>query len=133
MAAATPNARNIFLAALDRPPAERAAYLGEACADNAALRQRVEALLRAHDAPGAFMSEAGPPALGDTADFTTAAPAAGARPACEPGVVVAGRYALQERIGEGGMGEVWVARQTEPVRRVVAVKVIKAGMDSRAV
>src|SRR5262249_5374685 len=51
----------------------------------------------------------------------------------EPGTVVAGRYKLLERIGEGGMGEVWVARQTEPVQRKVAFKVIKAGMDSKSV
>ena len=47
--------------------------------------------------------------------------------------VIAGRYTLREKIGEGGMGEVWVARQTEPVQRMVALKLIKAGMDSRAV
>ena len=51
----------------------------------------------------------------------------------EPGVVIAGRYTLQEKIGEGGMGEVWVAKQTEPVKRKVALKLIKTGMDSRAV
>src|SRR5262249_32948416 len=51
----------------------------------------------------------------------------------EPGVVIAGRYTLVEKIGEGGMGEVWVAKQTEPVKRQVALKLIKAGMDSKAV
>src|SRR5262249_12489991 len=49
------------------------------------------------------------------------------------GTVIAGRYKLLERIGEGGMGTVWVAHQTQPVRRKVALKLIKAGMDSRSV
>ena len=51
----------------------------------------------------------------------------------DSGSVIAGRYTLQEKIGEGGMGEVWVAKQTEPVKRKVALKLIKPGMDSRAV
>ena len=55
------------------------------------------------------------------------------RPMSEPGIVIAGRYTLQEKIGEGGMGEVWVAKQTEPVKRKVALKLIKTGMDSKAV
>ena len=50
-----------------------------------------------------------------------------------PDVLIAGRYTLQQKIGEGGMGEVWVAKQTEPVKRKVALKLIKTGMDSRAV
>src|SRR5262249_22925459 len=54
-------------------------------------------------------------------------------PGTEPGAVIAGRYTLVEKIGEGGMGEVWVAKQTEPVKRKVALKLIKAGMDSKAV
>src|SRR5262245_55611220 len=61
MAATLHNARDLFLAALERPPAERAAYLEAACGADAALRERVEALLRAHDEPGAFLSEASPP------------------------------------------------------------------------
>ena len=51
----------------------------------------------------------------------------------QAGLVIANRYVLKERLGEGGMGEVWVAAQTEPVKRHVAIKLIKAGMDSKAV
>ena len=55
------------------------------------------------------------------------------RPGPAAGVVIGGRYTLQQKLGEGGMGEVWGARQTEPVKRQVALKLIKTGMDSRAV
>jgi tetratricopeptide (TPR) repeat protein len=128
--AATPKAaRDLFLGALERTPAERAAYLDGACAGDAALRQRVEALLRAHDEPGQFLSEAKPegaggagtPAPADPGDTATYRPGAAAA-----GAVVAGRYKLLQPIGEGGMGAVWLAEQTEPVRRRVAVKLIRA-------
>src|SRR5262249_5691933 len=117
------------------------------------LRAAVEALLAAHDKPSNILDK--PPAdLGQTVDSDPAAPDTGARgehtpppdeapagpvlttdykPKVDPGAVIAGRYTLVEKIGEGGMGEVWVARQTEPVKRKVALKLIKAGMDSRAV
>src|SRR5205814_10642757 len=79
---------------------------------------------------------AGP--LGGPADLPAPAGAAGAPPAEagdaeRPGAVIAGRYKLLEAIGEGGMGRVWMAKQTEPVKRLVAVKLIKPGMDSRQV
>jgi len=122
MALTTKNARDIFLAASERTPAERAAYLDEACAGDAALRQRVEALLHAHDEPGAFLSEAPADASATAALIPTLV-----------GTVIAGRYKLLEAIGEGGMGTVWVAEQTQPVRRKVALKLIKAGMDSKSV
>jgi Protein kinase domain len=54
-------------------------------------------------------------------------------PNLEPGLFIAGRYSLMEKIGQGGMGEVWVAKQTEPVKRKVALKLIKTGLDSKAV
>ena len=65
-----------------------------------------------------------PPKLVHTTDY---------RPNLEPGLVIAGRYTLVQKISEGGMGEVWVAKQTEPVKRKVALKLIKTGMDSKAV
>src|SRR5262245_22547770 len=143
--AAMKNARDIFLDALERAPVDRAVYLDEACGGAAALRQRVEALLRANDDPGAFLSEvkpgasdAGrepPAAPGATVDSAPGQPETQDHgdPTARVGAVLAGRYKLVEAIGEGGMGSVFMAQQTEPVKRAVAVKVVKAGMDSRAV
>jgi serine/threonine protein kinase len=114
---------SLFAAALQKPPAGRAAYLDQACADDPGLRQRVEALLRAQEAAGSFLE---PPALPPVATVAEV-------PATErPGTVI-GSYKLLERIGEGGMGTVWMAQQQEPVKRLVAVKLIKAGLDSRQV
>src|SRR5262249_29716589 len=102
--------------------AERAAFLDEACAANPALRGEVEALLRAFEGAGDFMNRAAPPP--GTVDFG---------PVTErPGTVI-GPYKLMEQIGEGGMGLGFVAEQQQPVRRKVALKVIKPGMDSRQV
>jgi serine/threonine protein kinase/tetratricopeptide (TPR) repeat protein len=127
----------VFADALKLPtPAERAAYLDRACAGDPGLRAGVEALLRAHASDPGFLE---PPAgsLAGTTDppaatgpaATTSQPVAAER----PGAVLAGRYKLLEPIGEGGMGEVWMAQQTEPVRRLVAVKLIKPGLDSKQV
>src|SRR5262249_14217389 len=106
-------------------PGERAAYLDQACADDPALRARVEALLRAHDQTGHLLDRAGAVDVQATEAHISRGE--------QPGTVVAGRYKLLEEIGEGGMGTVWVAEQTQPVRRKVALKLIKAGMDSRSV
>jgi len=114
--------KSIFLhaAGLDAPAA-RAFYLDEACGADPAIRVRIEGLLAAHDRLGANP----PPTAGLGSTATPAGDAAGA--------VLGGRYKLVEQIGEGGMGTVWMAQQTEPVKRLVAVKLIKAGMDSRQV
>jgi serine/threonine protein kinase/WD40 repeat protein len=135
MAIDTARVKSLFLAASDlADPPERAAYLDRECGREAALRARVEALLRANDA-----SPLPEPGLADaTGAFAPDAPAAGAttdHPGKDEqaGTVIAGKYTLVEVIGEGGMGSVWRARQTEPVKRFVAVKLIKAGMDSRQV
>jgi tetratricopeptide (TPR) repeat protein len=113
----------VFLAAADKDPAERAAFPDEACGADAELRQRVEQLLGAHDEPG---SQPLPPAQ-------TSVAVAPAEPAEEVGTVIAGRYKLLQQLGEGGMGSVFMAEQTRPVKRMVALKVVKAGMDSKSV
>src|SRR5262245_19736836 len=122
--------RTIFLTALDTgDPAARAAYLDRACAGDTALRQRIEALLQSHSEAGSFLEQpvAGP------AGTQASPPSDAGRPAPEersdhPGTAI-GPYELLELIGEGGMGAVWMAQQTEPVRRLVALKLIKPGMD----
>jgi serine/threonine protein kinase len=117
----------IFSGALDRDPGpERAAYLDEACGGDAALRERAEALLRAHEQLGGFLEPRGTDALEPS-------PAASAEANPMAGTLVGGRYKLIEEIGEGGMGTVWMAQQLEPVKRAVAVKLIKAGMHSKQV
>src|SRR5262249_34875462 len=147
------NEESLFREALAKPPGERAAFLDTACADKPGLRAAVEALLAADEASGGFLNRL-PRALGETVDSSPipADPAATAehtpsptpsllhgasttecRGTLDAGAIIAGRYTLQEKLGEGGMGEVWVARQTEPVKRKVALKLIKPGMDSRAV
>jgi len=127
----TARAKSLFLAASDLAnPAERAAYLDRECGGEAELRARVEALLRANDA-----APLAPPreAAGDYTPEPSPLPTTDYQATAEAGTVIAGRYTLLEKIGEGGMGSVWRAKQTEPVKRFVAVKLIKAGMDSRQV
>ncbi len=114
---------SLFAAALQKPPADRAAYLDQACTDAPALRQRVEALLRAQVAAGSFL-QAPPADLCATVDKPSVAE--------RPGAII-GPYKLLQQIGEGGMGTVFMAEQTKPVQRKVALKVIKPGMDSRQV
>lgn len=114
----------IFNAALQKgSTAERFAYLDGACGSDAELRGRLEALLRAHEEAGSFLDA--PP---DDPDAT----AESLRLAEGPGTTI-GPYKLLQRIGEGGFGLVYMAEQQEPVRRKVALKVIKLGMDTRQV
>jgi serine/threonine protein kinase/tetratricopeptide (TPR) repeat protein len=122
---------SVFSVALERGSAgERQAYLDQACADDPALRARVEALLRAHDRAGGFLGR-----VPDPAETAATEQSEGTGPTADlaANVVIAGRYRMLERIGEGGMGEVYLAQQTEPIRRLVAVKLVKPGMDSRQV
>src|SRR5262249_47221006 len=95
------------------------------------LRGRVEVLLQAYAGAGSFL-ERPPVGSADTGESGSGATET-IRPGQAAGTIVAGRYKLMEQIGEGGMGTVWMAEQTEPIQRRVAVKVIKAGMDSKQV
>jgi len=116
----------VLNAALELRPAERAAYLDEACAGDAALRQQVEDLLRADAAAEGFL-EAPPAGLGVGRTVRLSVP-----PTEKPGDKI-GHYKLLQQIGEGGCGVVYMAEQEEPVRRRVALKVIKLGMDTKQV
>jgi WD40 repeat protein/serine/threonine protein kinase len=115
--------RDLFEAALELPPEGRGAYLDGVCGGDVALRQRLEALLNKHDWAGSFLEN---PAVPEFA--TVDEPSVSER----PGMVI-GPYKLLEQIGEGGFGVVFMAEQTQPVRRKVALKVLKPGMDTRQV
>jgi serine/threonine protein kinase/predicted Zn-dependent protease len=121
------DAKSIFLDALDCKGAEELErFLAIACGSDEALRGRVEELIRAHRDAGAFLGGLGEP--GGTAKQNGAD-----EPFTErPGSVI-GPYKLLEQIGEGGFGIVFMAEQSQPIRRQVALKVLKPGMDSRQV
>ena len=146
--------KSLFQAALDlTDPTAQAAYLAKACPDDPGLRDRVAALLQADAQAGQFLaSELGPLdpmnadfALVDTAVIptgvtlgyskladrreTAAAPAI----ASLVGSTITGRYKVRQEIGEGGMGTVYMAEQFQPIKRMVALKLIRAGMNSRSV
>jgi serine/threonine protein kinase len=124
-------AREIFLHAVGKlPPEQWNDYVAEACGGNAELAQCVGRFLEVHQEAGSFLDQ--PAAeLGVTEAFITGArPKVTALPLQEsPGTVI-GPYKLLQQIGEGGMGTVFMAEQTQPVQRKVALKVIKPGMDS---
>jgi eukaryotic-like serine/threonine-protein kinase len=114
--------RDVFLAAAERPAGERDAFLDQACAGDDEFRRNVALMLDAHVRPGPLDRGA-----------VRVDGAAGDRPGDEGTGTRVGPYKLIDRVGEGGMAVVWMAQQTEPVKRLVAVKLIKAGMDSRQV
>src|SRR5437867_1801602 len=114
----------IFAEALRLPPEQRAAYLAQSTGGNAELRRRIESLIESYQA-GDFLEQAAATQLRPTVHATI--------PLTEkPGDTI-GRYKLLEQIGEGGCGIVYVAEQEEPVRRRVALKIIKLGMDTKQV
>src|SRR5277367_4159640 len=114
----------VFNVALELPAGERSAYLDRACAGDAALRRRVEELLKANEVSCAILEGSAPVPPGDLRSSPV--------PAEKPGDRI-GRYKLLQQIGEGGCGVVYMAEQEEPVRRRVALKVIKLGMDPKSV
>jgi serine/threonine protein kinase/WD40 repeat protein len=116
----------ILNAALELPPEERAAYLDKACAGDADLRRRVEELLQAHEQAKDFL-EAPAAGLDRGISQRISVPLAE-----KPGEKI-DHYKLLQQIGEGGCGVVYMAEQEEPVRRRVALKIIKLGMDTKSV
>src|SRR5207237_575344 len=131
MTAPSRSLKELFLAALEVAPQDRAAWLERECAADAGLREHLRLMLAAHDAPQSLLDRPAEPPAGSP-------PCEGVGPTVDqplterPGTVI-GPYKLLQQIGEGGMGAVFMAEQTEPVQRKVALKVIKPGMDSRQV
>jgi WD40 repeat protein len=125
------NERELFEAALDHEPGDRAAFLDRVCAGAPAVRERLEALLARQEQAGSFLEGAAwgegnhqveiskAPTMSSSAELT--------------GKVLAGRYKLLEQIGEGGFAVVFMAEQQEPIRRKVALKILKPGMDTKQV
>jgi len=112
--------REVFAEALERQTAEeRASYLDEACANDVAMRSKIETLLRAHDEAGDFLE-----VPNVTLEISSSIEG--------PGTKI-GHYELLELIGEGGMGLVYLAQQIEPVKRKVAFKIVRLGMDTKQV
>jgi serine/threonine protein kinase/tetratricopeptide (TPR) repeat protein len=115
---------SLFFAALEKSSAqERAAFLDEACGNDAELRQHVERMVAAHPKAAHFLDAPAPAPVATIDELPIRE---------RPGTVI-GPYKLLQQIGEGGMGVVYMAEQETPVRRKVALKIIKPGMDSRQV
>src|SRR5215472_4525868 len=122
----TPNpgrAIEIFTEALDLPIEERVAFVSRVCAGDQGLRRKIQSLLRANDRAGAFLEEPPTASIGEAREKVSGGE--------KPGDQV-GRYRLLQQIGEGGCGIVFMAEQELPIRRRVALKVIKPGMDTKS-
>jgi WD40 repeat protein/tetratricopeptide (TPR) repeat protein/serine/threonine protein kinase len=123
MSSTSKSARQVFLEAIEScAPGEWPAFLDRTCGDNAQLRRRVEVLLEAHVEEGSLLDK---PAVEPPPTIE--------QPPSERAGMQIGPYKLLQQIGEGGFGVVYMAEQTEPVRRKVALKLIKPGMDTRQV
>jgi len=126
---------SIFFAAQEkRTPEDRAAFLQETCAGDTELRRIVERLLAAQPEVGSFLAAPIPDSGGKPRPPGSDAPTVIAPPEAEQaGQIIAGRYALVQKLGEGGMGSVWVAEQAQPVKRRVALKMIRSGLGTHMV
>jgi serine/threonine protein kinase len=117
--------RDIFIEALQKEDAgQRAAFLQATCGDDDQLRQSVEELLAEHEKDASFFLDSPPRGADETVEIAPITEKPGTR---------IGPYKLLQQIGEGGMGVVYMAEQSEPVKRRVALKIIKPGMDTRQV
>jgi serine/threonine protein kinase/tetratricopeptide (TPR) repeat protein len=128
--------KEVFLDALAIAPPERAAWLENACGGNADLRRHVELMLAAHDEPQSLIDRMAPangPPEGATGPVVPGKDHHIDPVETETAGTKIGPYKLLEQIGEGGMGTVWMAEQTEPIHRRVAIKVVKEGMESKQV
>jgi serine/threonine protein kinase len=124
MNSAARSPETVFNEAIEiQSPEERRSYLDRACEGDMGLRQAVEKLITLHSQAGDFLES---PAV--KMDVTAFAPPLDER----PGTVI-GPYKLLQQIGEGGMGVVFMAEQTQPIQRTVALKIIKPGLDTRQV
>src|SRR6185369_10005552 len=131
----TPREKAVFCEALEiTDPEQRRQFLDEACGSDKSLRQQVERLLALSQGSGDFFKECAPAleAQPFDADEVLSAGEAGLG-ADAPETKAIGRYKLLQRLGEGGCGVVYMAEQEQPIRRRVALKIIKLGMDTRNV
>src|SRR5678816_4235423 len=130
--------QSILVEALEIEDAQRAAFLSQACGNDPALRREIEELIQAHAAAGNFLPEQPVatslgPALSSTVEaLAPRGTLSNVQLTESPGDRI-GRYKLLQQIGEGGCGVVYMAEQEDPVRRRVALKVIKLGMDTKSV
>src|SRR5262249_14511935 len=131
MSAPPRSLKELFLAALEVAPEDRAAWLERECAADAGLREHLRLMLAAHDVPQSLLDRPALP-LAAPSPREGVSPTAD-QPLTEGAGTAIGPYKLLEQIGEGGMGTVWMAQQQEPVKALAAVKLIRAGMDSRQV